>query len=157
MSLHRVAFISKVYHWISAHVLKVQVLKIFFNVVKNYNVYSCKIPVKFKKNNRIFSAFLCLSTSIGIEDNSMLAVDWQTSLVHELDISSTELTESCLLDIFSRFPKLSYLAVPNCDGFTDRVNKGIRLAIFRLNWSIEGFGTADWWRQIKQSSSHWFE
>ncbi len=60
--------------------------------------------------------------SIGIEDNAMLAAEWETSSVHELDISSTELTENCLLNIFSRMPKLSYLAVPNCDGFTDRVN-----------------------------------
>jgi hypothetical protein len=59
---------------------------------------------------------------IGIEDNAMLAVDWEATSVHELDISSTELTENCLLNVFSRMPKLSYLAVPNCDGFTDRVN-----------------------------------
>jgi hypothetical protein len=52
----------------------------------------------------------------------MLAADWETSSVNELDISSTELTEHCLLDIFSRMPKLTYLAVPNCDGFTDKVN-----------------------------------
>jgi len=52
----------------------------------------------------------------------MLAADWQTSSVNELDISSTELTEDCLLEIFSRLPKLTYLAVPNCDGFTDKVN-----------------------------------
>lgn len=52
----------------------------------------------------------------------MLAADWERSSVNELDISSTELTENCLLDIFSRLPKLTYLAVPNCDGFTDKVN-----------------------------------
>jgi hypothetical protein len=52
----------------------------------------------------------------------MLAAEWETSSVNELDISSTELTEHCLLDMFSRMPRLTYLAVPNCDGFTDRVN-----------------------------------
>ena len=51
----------------------------------------------------------------------MLAPEWETSSVHELDISSTELTEKCLLDIFDRLPKLTYLAVPNCDGFTTKV------------------------------------
>jgi len=51
----------------------------------------------------------------------MLAAEWEISSVHELDLSSTELTENCLLDIFSRLPKLTYLAVPNCDGFTDKV------------------------------------
>lgn len=52
----------------------------------------------------------------------MLSADWATSGVTELDISSTDLSEECLLDIFSRMPKLTYLAVPNCDGFTDQVN-----------------------------------
>jgi hypothetical protein len=59
---------------------------------------------------------------IGIEDDAMLAADWEASSVNELDISSTDLTEHCLLDIFERMPKLTYLAVPNCDGFTDKVN-----------------------------------
>ncbi len=68
------------------------------------------------------SYFFFLLLLIAIEDNAMLAVAWEATSVHELDISSTELTENCLLNIFSRMPKLSYLAVPNCDGFTDRVN-----------------------------------
>lgn len=49
MSLHRVASISNVYHWISVHVSKVQVLKIFYNVVKNYNVYFYKILVNISE------------------------------------------------------------------------------------------------------------
>jgi hypothetical protein len=52
----------------------------------------------------------------------MLTAEWESSGINELDISSTELTENCFLNIFSRMPKLNYLAVPNCDGFTDRVN-----------------------------------
>lgn len=57
----------------------------------------------------------------------MLAADWETSSVHELDISSTELTEDCLLNIFSRLPRLTYLAVPYCDGFTDKVDRSLSL------------------------------
>jgi hypothetical protein len=81
------------------------------------------------KQNSFFLFFIFLCLSIGIEDNGMLAADWGTSSVHELDISSTELTENCLLDIFSRMPKLTYLAVPNCDGFTDKV----KLFILMIN------------------------
>ncbi|CAF1144377.1 unnamed protein product [Rotaria sp. Silwood1] len=62
-----------------------------------------------------------LLQNTGIEDNAMLAADWESSSVNELDISSTELTENCLLNIFARMPKFNYLAVPNCDGFTDQV------------------------------------
>lgn len=58
---------------------------------------------------------------LGIEDNGVLMADWETSVINELDISSTDLTENCLLNIFNRMPKLTYLAVPNCDGFTDQV------------------------------------
>ncbi|CAF0749524.1 unnamed protein product [Rotaria sordida] len=62
-----------------------------------------------------------LLQNTSIEDRAMLAADWATCCVTEFDISSTELTENCLLDIFARMPKLTYLAVPHCDGFTDNV------------------------------------
>ncbi|CAF3411384.1 unnamed protein product [Rotaria sp. Silwood1] len=62
-----------------------------------------------------------LLQNTGIEDKAILAADWASSSVTELDISSTELSENCLLDVFARMPKLTYLAVPNCDGFTDNV------------------------------------
>ncbi|CAF2417150.1 unnamed protein product [Rotaria sp. Silwood2] len=62
-----------------------------------------------------------LLQNTGIEDKGILAADWATSNVTELDISSTELTENCLLDVFARMPKLTYLGVPYCDGFTDKV------------------------------------
>jgi hypothetical protein len=52
----------------------------------------------------------------------MLTAEWESCILNELDISSTELSEICLLNILARMPKLSYLAVPNCDGFTDQVN-----------------------------------
>jgi hypothetical protein len=58
---------------------------------------------------------------IGIEDDAILAVDWSTTKLSELDISSTDLSEQALLEFFSRVPKLTYLAVPFCDGFTDKV------------------------------------
>jgi hypothetical protein len=51
----------------------------------------------------------------------MLAVDWSSTQLTELDISSTELSEHALLAFFSVLPKLTYLAVPFCDGFTDQV------------------------------------
>lgn len=59
--------------------------------------------------------------------------DWETTIINELDISSTELTENCLVNIFNRMPKLTYLAVPNCDGFTDQViNQRLTLRDFFL-------------------------
>ncbi|CAF4241080.1 unnamed protein product, partial [Rotaria sp. Silwood2] len=54
-------------------------------------------------------------------DDPMLAVNWSTTQLSELDISSTDLSEGALLDFFAMVPKLTYLAVPFCDGFTDSV------------------------------------
>lgn len=51
----------------------------------------------------------------------MAAVDWAATQISELDISSTDLSEQGLLDLFSLVPKLTYLAVSYCDGFTDKV------------------------------------
>lgn len=53
----------------------------------------------------------------------MLAVDWSTTQLAELDLTSTDLTERTLMDFFAMVPKLTYLAVPFCDGFTDKVSQ----------------------------------
>ena len=66
--------------------------------------------------------------------------EWETSVINELDISSTELTENCLLNVFNRMPKLTYLAVPNCDGFTDQVINDRLIFSERFSFEIEGFG-----------------
>lgn len=60
----------------------------------------------------------------------MLTAEWEASAISELDLSSTDLSESCLLHLFSRMPKLTYLAVPNCDGFTNQVRMCIVLFCF---------------------------
>ncbi|CAF0748783.1 unnamed protein product [Rotaria sp. Silwood1] len=62
-----------------------------------------------------------LLQNTGILDEAMLALNWSTTQLSELDISSTDLSEAALLDFFSMVPKLTYLAVPFCDGFTDAV------------------------------------
>ena len=58
---------------------------------------------------------------IGIRDEAILAVDWSSTQLSELDLSSTDLSEKALLEFFDRIPTLAYLAVPYCDGFTDKV------------------------------------
>lgn len=58
---------------------------------------------------------------LGIQDAGMLAVNWSATQLTELDLASTELSEKALLALFAVMPKLTYLAVPFCDGFTDKV------------------------------------
>ena len=64
----------------------------------------------------------------------MLAVDWSKTQLTELDISSTDLTEQTLLDLFTLIPKLTYLAVPYCDGFTDQVEDISLCDEFSFHW-----------------------
>ena len=96
-------------------------------------------------------ALVCL----GIEDSGILSAEWETSALTEIDLSSTELSEACLINVFSRMPKLTYLAVPNCDGFTDQVRPAMLSAFDSI--VRPGAGVAHRAEQIDQSSRHRFE
>ncbi|CAF4001055.1 unnamed protein product [Rotaria sordida] len=71
--------------------------------------------------NRCTKLQCLLLQNTGIQDEAMVAVNWSSTQLSELDISSTELSENGLLDFFSVVPKLTYLAASYCDGFTDKV------------------------------------
>ncbi|UJR32911.1 hypothetical protein I4U23_020372 [Adineta vaga] len=71
--------------------------------------------------NRCRKLTCLLLQNTGIQDEPIMAVNWATTQLSELDISSTDLTEQALLHFFSLVPNLTYLAVPYCDGFTDEV------------------------------------
>jgi len=62
----------------------------------------------------------------------MLAVNWSSTKLLELDISSTELSEQALIGFFTVVPKLTYLAVPFCDGFTDKVNIRFSFCLYSI-------------------------
>ena len=73
----------------------------------------------------------------GLTDEAIRAVDWKNSQLCELDISSTDLSEETLIEFLTNLPKLSYLAVSFCDGFTDKVSRKTEkktnlLFIFRI-------------------------
>ncbi|CAF2073103.1 unnamed protein product, partial [Rotaria magnacalcarata] len=71
--------------------------------------------------NRCRKLTCLLLQNTGIQDETMVAVNWSATQLSELDISSTDLSEAALLEFFAVAPKLTYLAVPFCDGFTDKV------------------------------------
>ncbi|KAI0986431.1 hypothetical protein GJ496_002448 [Pomphorhynchus laevis] len=77
-------------------------------------------PLKLIMNRcRKINSLLLRNT--GISNKAFQAVIWENTVLTELDIGSTDLSEECLLDSFKRIPKFKYLAVPYCDGFTDNV------------------------------------
>ena len=63
----------------------------------------------------------------GLEDQNMRQVEWETSRVHELDLSSTELSTECLKDVLMRMPGFTYLGLAHCEFFNDAVR---RIVIF---------------------------
>ncbi|KAK3096130.1 hypothetical protein FSP39_023545 [Pinctada imbricata] len=57
----------------------------------------------------------------GIDDQNMMAVPWETSVISELDLTSTELSTECLENILLRMPGFSFLGLGHCEFFTDRI------------------------------------
>jgi hypothetical protein len=57
----------------------------------------------------------------GLENQNMHAVEWESSRIHELDITSTELSSECLLDILCRMPGFTYLGLGYCEFFNDKI------------------------------------
>ncbi|CAH1784636.1 unnamed protein product [Owenia fusiformis] len=68
---------------------------------------------------RKLTSLLLHHTSVA--DEHMMAVPWEKSQLRELDITSTEMSAECLLDILPRMPGFRYLAVGHCDFFDDKV------------------------------------
>lgn len=53
----------------------------------------------------------------------MQSVDWEKTVLQELDITGTELTSECLVQLLTRVPALRYLAAGQQDAFNDLVMK----------------------------------
>jgi hypothetical protein len=59
----------------------------------------------------------------GLQPENMMAVKWEETVLQELDITATELSSECLIDLLTRLPGLRYLNVGQQDGFNDTVLK----------------------------------
>lgn len=53
----------------------------------------------------------------------VMAVEWDKTNIQELDITGTDLSTQCLVDLLTRIPALRYLSAGNQDGFNDTVMK----------------------------------
>lgn len=53
----------------------------------------------------------------------MMSVDWAKTSIQELDITATELSSECLVNVLCRIPQLRYLSAGQQDSFTDVVLK----------------------------------
>ena len=51
----------------------------------------------------------------------MRAVEWESCRIHEIDLTSTELSAECLQDVLCRIPALTFLGLGYCEFFNDKV------------------------------------
>lgn len=51
-----------------------------------------------------------------------MSAEWEKSAVQELDVTATDLSTECLIDILTRIPSLRWLSAGQLDGFTDAVS-----------------------------------
>ncbi|XP_064599717.1 F-box/LRR-repeat protein fbxl-1-like isoform X2 [Liolophura sinensis] len=57
----------------------------------------------------------------GLEDQYMQRVPWENSHVSELDLTSTELSTECLMDVLPRMPGFTFLGLGHCEFFNDMI------------------------------------
>lgn len=51
-----------------------------------------------------------------------MAVEWEKVSLSELDISATDLSTECLVDMLTRIPNLRFLSAGQLNGFNDTVS-----------------------------------
>lgn len=94
------------------------------NFCSRYKGYSLKTLLDRCKK---LKSLLLQNTAI--ESEAIKNVEWNQTILEELDLSSTDLNEQSLLLMLNESPNLRFLSVAHCDGFTDQVNKSYRLYI----------------------------
>ncbi|XP_043218903.1 F-box/LRR-repeat protein 7-like isoform X1 [Amphibalanus amphitrite] len=70
---------------------------------------------------RKLKSLQCQQTSLNSEH--VMAVEWEKTMLQELDITATDLSTECLIDLLTRIPGLRWLSAGQQDGFTDQVLK----------------------------------
>ena len=58
---------------------------------------------------------------IGLLSEHVTAVEWEKTQLQELDITATDLSTECLMDLLTRLTSLRWLSVGQQDGLNDSV------------------------------------
>uniref|UniRef100_A0A0A9WVT6 F-box/LRR-repeat protein 2 n=1 Tax=Lygus hesperus TaxID=30085 RepID=A0A0A9WVT6_LYGHE len=74
----------------------------------------------FQRSKRL-TCLLMNGTSL--QSEHVMAVEWEKSSVQELDITATDLSTECLIDMLTRIPSLRLLRAGQINGFNDSVLK----------------------------------
>lgn len=67
----------------------------------------------------------------GLQNEHVIAAEWEKAdNLQELDISATDLSKECLMDVLPRIPAIKWLSAGQLDGMTDVVFKVKRVILF---------------------------
>lgn len=50
-----------------------------------------------------------------------MQVEWEKSSIQEIDVTATDLSTDCLIDMLTRIPSLKFLSAGQINGFNDSV------------------------------------
>lgn len=77
-------------------------------------------------NGRIVSTTISLLQSLsftGLHSEHVMQVEWEKSSIQELDVTATDLSTECLIDMLTRIQNLRFLSAGQINGFNDSVLK----------------------------------
>ncbi|XP_073969382.1 F-box/LRR-repeat protein FipoQ isoform X3 [Rhodnius prolixus] len=74
----------------------------------------------FQRSRRL-TCLLMNQTSL--QSEHLMTVEWEKSSLQELDITATDLSTECLIDMLTRIPNLRFLRAGQINGFNDSVLK----------------------------------
>ena len=75
-----------------------------------------------RRRRRTIMISMIMLPDIGLQDQFMMEVDWVQSKIRELDLSSTELSNECLLHVLTTMPGFTHLGLGYCEFFDDNVS-----------------------------------
>lgn len=58
---------------------------------------------------------------VDLKSEYVMQVEWEKSSIQELDITATDLSTECLIDMLTRIPSLRFLSAGQINGFNDSV------------------------------------
>lgn len=75
------------------------------------------------KTNQNCILLSILLMKLGLKSEYVMQVEWEKCALQELDITATDLSTECLIDLLTRIPTLKFLAAGQINGFNDSVLK----------------------------------
>ncbi|KAG8232885.1 hypothetical protein J437_LFUL004755 [Ladona fulva] len=78
---------------------------------------------RFKKSARLPGLLRLVVVVVDLVSEHVMQVEWEKTQLQELDITATDLSTECLIDMLTRIPGLRFLSVGQLNGFNDSVLK----------------------------------